>query len=207
MADPPEVSLTPKPDLRAITRDANRDQIAETAFSVFAERGFDDVTVDEVAKNAGISRASFFRYFKTKEEAVLAAYEHMGHEIAANLAERPAGESAWAALRASFDAAMPNYHANRVRSLARLQLTRETPSLRAHQLERQARWGETIGAALAPRIGGAPGDVAVEALTGSAIAALNAALERWGRSDGELDLPGLLDEAFDVIAGPTPPLS
>ena len=207
MSDSSDVSESAKPDLRAIIRDANRDQIAETAFSIFAERGFDDVTVDEVAKSAGISRASFFRYFKTKEQAVLAAYEHMGHEIAANLAQRPAGESAWAGLRASFDAAMPNYHANRVRSLARLQLTRETPSLRAHQLEHQARWGEAIGAVLAPRIGGEPGDVAVEALTGAAIAALDAALERWGRSDGELDLPALLDEAFDVIAGPTPPLT
>jgi AcrR family transcriptional regulator len=203
------MSQTPEPvvDLRSATRDANRDQIAETAFSVFAERGFEDVTVDEVAKSAGISRASFFRYFRTKEEAVLAAYEHMGAEIAANVAARPAGENAWAALRAAFDAAMPNYHANRVRSLARLQLTRETPSLRAHQLERQALWAETIGAALAPRIGGKPGDVAVEALTGAAIAALDAALERWGVSNGELDLPTLLDEAFDVIAGPTPTLS
>jgi AcrR family transcriptional regulator len=203
------MSQTPEPvaDLRAATRDANRDQIAETAFSVFAERGFEDVTVDQVAKSAGISRASFFRYFKTKEEAVLAAYEHMGHEIAANVTARPAGENAWAALRAAFDAAMPNYHANRVRSLARLQLTRETPSLRAHQLERQAKWAETIGAALAPRIGAAPGDVAVEALTGAAIAALDAALESWGVSNGELDLPNLLDQAFDVIAGPTPTLS
>jgi AcrR family transcriptional regulator len=203
------VSETPEPlpDLRAITRDANRDQIAETAFSVFAERGFDDVTVDEVAKSAGISRASFFRYFKTKEDAVLAAYEHMGAEIAANVCKRPAGENAWAALRAAFDAAMPNYQTNRTRSLARLQLTRETPSLRAHQLERQAHWAEMIGAALAPRIGGEPGDVAVEALTGAAIAALDAALERWGVSNGQLDLPALLDEAFDVIAGPTPPLS
>jgi hypothetical protein len=102
---------------------------------------------------------------------------------------------------------MPNYQTNRTRSLARLQLTRETPSLRAHQLERQAHWAEMIGAALAPRIGGEPGDVAVEALTGAAIAALDAALERWGVSNGQLDLPALLDEAFDVIAGPTPPLS
>lgn len=178
-----------------------RAQIAETAWSVFAERGFDDVTVNEVATATGISRASFFRYFSTKEEAVFVAMEAMGAEIATALEERPPSEGTWEALRRAFDAATPNYASNPARSLARLNLTRETPSLRAHQLERQAQWRELIAPALAIRSGLDPGDIRVEAIAAAAIAALDAATERWALAGGELDLTTLIDEAFAAIAG------
>ena len=184
-----------------------RAQIAETAWSVFAERGFDDVTVNEVAAATGISRASFFRYFSSKEEAVFVAIEALGLELANALSERPAGEDAWVALRHAFDAAMPNYASNPSRALARLNLTRETPSLRAHQLERLAEWQQLIGAELAPRLGLDPGDVKVEALAGAALSAFDAATEHWARSDGAEHLTALVDDAFAAIAGPAPKLS
>jgi AcrR family transcriptional regulator len=192
-------SEAPLPDLRALTRETVRAQIAETAWSVFAERGFDDVTVNEVAEATGISRASFFRYFSSKEEAVFVALEAMGAEIATALEERPPREPTWTALRRAFEAATPNYASNPTRSLARLNLTRETPSLRAHQLERQAQWRGLIGPALALRLGRAPEDVGVDAIVGAAIAALDAATERWALSGGELDLTTLIDEAFAAI--------
>ncbi|MBS1878646.1 MAG: TetR family transcriptional regulator [Actinobacteria bacterium] len=187
------------PDLRSLTRETVRAQIAETAWSVFAERGFEDVTVNEVAEATGISRASFFRYFSSKEEAVFVALEAMGAEIAAALEARPPQEAPWEALRRAFDAATPNYASNPARSLARLNLTRETPSLRAHQLERQSQWRRLIGPVLARRIGLEPEDVRVEAVVGAALAALDAATERWALSDGKLDLTTLIDEAFAAI--------
>lgn len=194
------------PDLRARTRDLLRAQFAETAWNVFAERGFDAVTVDEVAAATGISRATFFRYFSSKEEAVFVALDALGGEVAAALAARPAGEDAWAALRRAFDAATPSYATNPARSLARLRLTRETPSLRSHERDRQEQWRRQIGAALAPRLGREAGDVRVEALVGAAIGALDAATERWARAGGELDLVALIDEAFAAIGAPHPKL-
>lgn len=188
------------PDLRSLTRETVRAQIAETAWSVFAERGFDDVTVNEVAEATGISRASFFRYFSSKEEAVFVALEAMGAEIATALEERPPKEGPWEALRRAFDAALPNYATNPGRSLARLNLTRETPSLRAHQLERQAQWRSLIGPALAIRVGQDPDDVRIEAVVGAALAALDAATEKWALSGGKLDLTALIDDAFAAIA-------
>src|ERR1700761_9851404 len=90
-------------DLRSRTRENVRAQIAEVAFNVFAERGFDSVTATEVAEAAGISRASFFRYFESKEDAGFVAQEELGAKMAAALRERPAGEDAWTALRQSVD--------------------------------------------------------------------------------------------------------
>jgi AcrR family transcriptional regulator len=183
-----------------------RAEIAEVAFQVFAERGFDQVTATEVATAAGISRASFFRYFDSKEDAVFVAQEETGADVAAALRERPAGEDAWTALRRALDAAVGLYQRSPGEALGRLRLIRSTPNLRVHQLERLAQWKESIGAALAGRLGLAAPDVKVEALVGAALGALDAASSRWAESDGADDLIELIDEAFAAIAEPFPAL-
>lgn len=193
-------------DLRGKARASARAEIAEIAFRVFAERGFDEVTATEVAEAAGISRASFFRYFESKEDAVFVAQEEMGAGVAAALSARPAGEDAWTALRASLDTVLQTYQRSPDEALGRLRLIRCTPNLRVHQLERLAKWKELIGAALAARLGLEDPDVKVEALVGAALGALDAASTRWAASDGADDLIGLLDEAFAVIAEPFPEL-
>jgi AcrR family transcriptional regulator len=193
-------------DLRSKARASARAEIAEVAFRVFAERGFDQVTATEVAKAAGISRASFFRYFESKEDAVFVAQEEMGTSVAMALAGRPAGEDAWTALRNALDTILETYQRSPEEALGRLRLIRCTPDLRGHQLERLAQWKEVIGAALAARLGLAASDIKVEALVGAALGALDAASTRWAASDGADDLIALIDEAFAVIAEPFPEL-
>jgi AcrR family transcriptional regulator len=193
-------------DLRSRTRENVRVQIAEVAFNVFAERGFDAVTATEVAEAAGISRASFFRYFESKEDAVFVAQEELGAKIAGRLRERPAGEDAWSALRQSLDPIIAVYRESPTQSLARLRLTRSTTKLRAHQLERFDQWKQLIGAALAERLGVEEVDLRIEALVAAALAALGSASSRWAASDGADDLIELIDEAFAAIAGPFPQL-
>jgi AcrR family transcriptional regulator len=193
-------------DLRSKARANARAEIAEVAFNVFAERGFDQVTATEVAAAAGISRASFFRYFESKEDAVFVAQEEMGANVAAALAARPGGEDAWTALRRALDAAVQAYQRSPGEALGRLRLIRETPNLRVHQLERLAKWKALIGAALAVRLGLPDTDIKVEALVGAALGALDAASSRWAESDGAEDLIELIDEAFGAIAQPFPQL-
>jgi AcrR family transcriptional regulator len=193
-------------DLRSKARASARAEIAEVAFRIFAERGFDQVTATEVAAAAGISRASFFRYFESKEDAVFVAQEKMGAAVAAALTARPAGEDAWTALRRALDAAVATYQRSPEEALGRLRLIRCTPSLRVHQLERLARWKALIGAALAERLGLGPTDLKVEALVGAALGALDAASTRWAESEGAEDLIGLIDAAFAAIAEPFPRL-
>jgi len=193
-------------DLRSRARENLRAEIAEVAFKVFAERGFDTVTATEVAEAAGISRASFFRYFESKEDAVFVAQEEMGVNVAAALRERPAGEDAWTALRRALDVAVATYQRSPDEALARLRLIRCTPALRSHQLDRLAEWKGAIGTALAERLRRGADDIKVEALVGAALGAFDAALTRWGESDGTADLIGLIDEAFAALADPFPQL-
>ncbi len=50
--------------------------LAECAFSLFGERGFDDVTIDEIAAKAGVTKGSFYSHYKSKREIIVAACQH-----------------------------------------------------------------------------------------------------------------------------------
>lgn len=191
---------------RGKSRQMLRAEIGQVAFRVFAERGFDRVTATEVAAAAGVSRASFFRYFESKEDAVLAAEEGLGANVAAALRERPDGEDAWTALRRALDVAIATYQHDPDQALARLRLIRRTPTLRSGQLEQLEQWKKVIGAALAERLLLSDDDVKLETLAGAALGALDAALTHWSEGDGDEDLVALIDATFAVIADPFPRL-
>lgn len=191
----------PKPNLRARVRENVRTEIAEVAFDLFAANGFEETTAVEAAEAAGISRASFFRYFGSKEDAVFAALEATGAELAAAVAARPREEEIWTCLHRAFRGSLERYLENPVQTLARVRLSRETPSLRAHQLERQAQWRELICAALSERLGcsRAEEEFELQILVGAALVALDVAATRWGESKGEEDFVALIDTAFEAI--------
>ncbi|MGC5413284.1 TetR family transcriptional regulator, partial [Streptomyces sp. DT225] len=57
-------------DRRPAKKPPMRDVLAEAAFALFLERGFERTTVDDIVARAGVGRRSFFRYFPSKEDAV-----------------------------------------------------------------------------------------------------------------------------------------
>ena len=57
-------------ELRARKRERAREAIVEAAYALFAERGFDQVTVSDIATRAEVGRTTFFRYFGDKQEVV-----------------------------------------------------------------------------------------------------------------------------------------
>ncbi len=89
--------------LRERTRRAVQAEIGEAAMRLFLDAGFDAVTMDQIARAAGISRRSLFRYFGTKEDIVLGNLAEMGRATSHMLADRPLDEPPWTALRAAFE--------------------------------------------------------------------------------------------------------
>jgi AcrR family transcriptional regulator len=186
-------------DLRARVREGTRIEVGMIAFDLFAEKGFEGTTAGEAADAAGISRASFFRLFSSKEEAVFARQEATGAMIAAALAERPSEEDDWMALRSAFKASIDRYLENPDRALARARLMLENPSLRARRLEVHADWSGEICRALAERTEGNADSMQIEGVVAAALGAFDAATTRWGVSSGE-DLVVLIDESFGAVA-------
>ena len=78
--------------LREQTRSVVRSLLARTAIDLFAAKGYDDTTLDEVAAAAGVSRRTLFNYFRNKEDLALSGLSEQGELIAARFAERPADE-------------------------------------------------------------------------------------------------------------------
>ncbi|GAA2815330.1 TetR family transcriptional regulator [Streptomyces showdoensis] len=180
-------------------------ELTESALQLLAQKGFDAVTVDEIAAAAGVSKRTFFRYFASKEDVVVQFLSGMGSDIHAALAGRPAAEPASLSLRHAVAVpllacthAHPD-HAARALNVVRLILG--TPALLARFLERQAAWQETLAEELARREGrAAPADLYPRLAAGTALVAFRTALQRWSESGAAEDPTVLLDRAFAVVA-------
>src|ERR671910_1915056 len=78
------------PDLRQRNRARTRREIQQAAFELFTENGFDAVTVEQIATAAGVSPATFFRYFRSKED--VAFWDEYDLRVAEFLRDRPGEE-------------------------------------------------------------------------------------------------------------------
>ncbi|RDI66950.1 acyl-CoA-like ligand-binding transcription factor [Nocardia pseudobrasiliensis] len=182
---------------REIARAAVRAQLAQVASDLYARRGFDTVTINDLATAAGVSRSTFLRYFDSKEDAALAAFDDRGAQIAAALRARPADEDDWTALRRALDVVLDSRGPDRDEELAKARLVQDTPALRARWLDKQHGWRPGLAHALAERPGHfPPADLSLEVKASAAIDCFTVALEHWTASEGRLDLADLLDQAF-----------
>ena len=86
--------------LRARKKRAARESIAATARRLFAERGFDAVTVAEIAAATDVSEKTVFNYFATKEDLAFAGREEGIAQFVAAIAARPPGSSVLDVFRA-----------------------------------------------------------------------------------------------------------
>jgi AcrR family transcriptional regulator len=88
-----------QPSLRERKKEKTRQLIGETAHRLFIERGFDAVTVAEVAREADVSEGTVFNYFPTKEELFYSGMEAFEARLIAAVRERPKGDSVLSAFR------------------------------------------------------------------------------------------------------------
>ncbi len=79
------------------SEDIRREQILDSATHLFVERGYEDTTVDEIAKHAGLSKGAIYWYFKSKLEILFALTDRHIHEeqtAVVNMAESEMGPEA-----------------------------------------------------------------------------------------------------------------
>ncbi|MFI6880563.1 TetR/AcrR family transcriptional regulator [Streptomyces sp. NPDC050400] len=143
----------PPPSLRELKKQRTRVRLSETAVRLFLEKGYDAVSVAEVAAAADVSKPTLFRYFPSKEDLVLYRFADHEDEAARVVAGRGDGESAVGALRGSFLAGLARRDpvtglCDHPGVLAYLRLLYGTPSLVARMHGYQERSERALARAL-----------------------------------------------------------
>ena len=185
--------------LRESKKRQTRADLQRSALRLVRERGFDGVSVDEIAAAANVSKRTFFNYFPSKEAAVVDPGPERISGIRAVLLARPAGESPLVALRATMLATA----VAEAELLSRVyRLAEEHPAM-LQRLRLGDVWMESaIAEAVAARTGLDPGRSLLPALVGAAsTVALRTALGFWHPDLGADRFAALLNEAFDLLSG------
>jgi len=137
--------------LRDLKKQQTRKAIADTALRLFMKRGFDHVTVAEVAEAAGVSEKTVFNYFPSKEDIFFDEVDEREAALVAAVRDRRPGESILAALRRSQLAGCGRMCSEGFAGFARV--IEASPHLRAKELEVMARFSATLANTLQDELG------------------------------------------------------
>jgi len=181
--------------LRQRKKAKTRQSIEFAAMELFSKHGFEETTVDEIAALAEISQRTFFRYFATKEDVVLADYSEHLAELITLLQQRPDNEHPWDSLRAIFHSITADLtHQEEMRHKAAIILS--VPSIYARSLALQAQWEEQLAAALEIREPETGHTILPELMAAAALGIMRVVLRNWSQGSTENNLTTLLDSGF-----------
>jgi AcrR family transcriptional regulator len=183
-------------DLRERKRIRMRLAIQAEAIRLFAEKGYENTTVEDIAYAAAISPRTYFRYFPTKEDVVV--WDEYDPVIDDLVAARPADEPAAFTVRAVMVEALGGiYRRDRAELLTRVRLLTTVPELRARLLETQSDAME-FASMLARRRGA--DELEVRVVIAALGAIIVAALDEWQRDDGKTDLLAIFNQMTKALA-------
>jgi len=188
-------------------KQATRTALSQAALRLSVEHGVDNVTVEQIAGEADVSLRTFFNYFSSKEEAVVAGDAATAESLVEVFRARPAAESVLDALRhAVLWVVDEDGYSDRDR-VAQMRALRRTPSLLPHQLAAFVAQEQALAAAVAERVGsGVHRDLYAALVAASAMAGLRVAVQHWleepeaGAGPAGASLPELADGVIAQLA-------
>jgi AcrR family transcriptional regulator len=180
-------------------RRSTHEALRQAALKCFARKGFSNVTVTELAAEAGVTERTFFRHFPTKEAVLFQDYETQLQWLADALARRPAGESLFDAVLASVAAFPHDLEVVRQAATARAELI-DADRIASHLRVVQASFADVLTAFVRRRNHDAANvDLAAEVAGSALAAALVVAVENWGRNGCADDLGELVAASLDLV--------
>jgi AcrR family transcriptional regulator len=179
-----------------------RDQLARSALDLFHERGFDATTVEAVADRAGVGRTTFFRNFRSKEDAVLPDHGSLLSEVHRRLTD---ARDEHLATRLTEGARIVFDHYLTEGSLAkdRYRLTSSVPAIRGREVASQLAYQREFVAAAHAGLGGEPRTrLEAELVASAVVTAHNFVLRDWLRghsSTPEADFDRAMERVTEVL--------
>jgi AcrR family transcriptional regulator len=189
------------PGLRERKKQATRETLRLAALRLAVEKGWEQVRVEDIAAEAGVSPRTFNNYFASKDEAFLATAHDRGARMQAALAARPTDEPLWPAV---INAVVHGFATEAV-DRRRARRIRPTPTLAAEQLKAIVVIEHGLAEGIARRIGAdLAHDLYPRLMAAAAIGATRVAFEHWLRTESDLPLLPVLREALERVAAGLP---
>ncbi len=168
-------------------------RLREAAMQLYVERGFDQTTVAEIAKRAGLTARTFFRYFADKREVLFAGSAELEEQLVRALEAAPKSASPMQAVSAALDAAATVLGRHPEFSRQRQSVINANAVLRERELIKMASLGAALAAGLRRR--GIP-DPDASLAAESGIVVLRVAFERWVSGPDQTDLAQHMRDAL-----------
>ncbi|MGW1997571.1 TetR family transcriptional regulator [Embleya sp. NPDC001921] len=192
-----------RPSLTERRKADTRTEVSRAAVRLFAERGFDETTVEDIAEASGMALRTFYRYFRSKEETVAPVLSAGIADWVGRLAACDPAVGLLEAMTTSYRAAMR--HAREVDGVddAQLRVVLRTadghPALRAVWLAVHHDCEERLRPVIAERVGAEADGLAVRLVAGAANVAVRVAMQRWAAASSS-GRAGVGGDAADQVA-------
>jgi AcrR family transcriptional regulator len=193
--------MNDQPGLRERKKQATREALRLAALRLAVEKGWDQVRVEDIAAEAGVSPRTFNNYFASKDEAFLATAYDRAERVQAALAARPPDEPLWPAV---IEAVACGF-ADEAVDLRQARRIRPTPTLAAEQLKATMVIEHGLAEGIARRIGtDVEHDLYPRLVAAAVVSATRVTVEHWLRTESDLPFPLVLRDALERVAAGLP---
>ena len=175
------------------------ERLRQAAMELYGERGYEQTTVAEIAKRAGLTERTFFRYFADKREVLFAGSSTLQDFFVSTLAGVPDSATPIEAVGEILDAAA-GWFQDRPLSRQRQAIIDANAELQERELIKLARLSTALADAFRQR--GLP-DPAASLAAEAAVAVFKVAWERWMDETDKRDLAELMRESLDELKAVT----
>ncbi len=184
--------------LRERKRIAAMRRIQEVALDLFDERGFDEVTIEQIAEAAEVSPSSVYRYFGTKEQLIL--HEELDLQLLDVLQTELAAHPPVEAARRAIEGVMTRFF-GRDEELARRKIRywADEPAIQAAAARLSEQMAQLVAAALADAVERPPDDLDMQVIATTLVWAMNAAARHWYASGYVQPLEHELQRALTLV--------
>jgi len=184
-----------------MSRESARDRLAQAAFALFDERGYEQATIDDITERAGLGRTTFFRHYRSKEDVIFPDHDRLLEQIRERLRASSHG-TALAAVSDAVRLVLLHYLDEGDLARRRYALTSAVPALRDREIATVARYQRLFREFIAGWMGDSaePAPLRAELMAASVVAAHNHVLRRWLRGESP-DPTRELDDAMREVIG------
>jgi AcrR family transcriptional regulator len=182
-----------------MSKPSARERLADAAFALFDERGYEQTTIDDITDRAGLGRTTFFRHYRSKDDVIFPDHDRLLDQIGERL-RTSSHSTALAAVSDAVRLVLQHYIEEGDLARRRYALTSSVPALHDREIVSVARYQRLFREFIAGWMAGnsEPDPLRAELMAAAVVAAHNHVLRRWLRGESP-DPAREVDDALNLV--------